>query len=90
MLAPKNTKASAATEAARAAAPFKTHETVKHGIIVANRKKKEERKATDVKTPPPSKKEGAVLKDPSTCKGKPTKTKGNGGSRAFVPWCNKR
>lgn len=30
-----------------------------------------------------------TLKDDDRCKSRPTKTRGNGGSRAFVPWCKK-
>lgn len=29
------------------------------------------------------------LNDRPKCKTRPTETKGNGGSRSFVPWCNK-
>lgn len=30
------------------------------------------------------------LPDAPTCKARPERSKGNGGSRAFVPWCNRR
>lgn len=28
--------------------------------------------------------------EPATCKARPEKTKGNGGSRPFVPWCSRK
>ena len=32
----------------------------------------------------------ALKQLPSACKARPTKTKGSGGSRDFVPWCSKK
>ena len=32
----------------------------------------------------------ALKQDLQTCKARPTKTKGSGNSRAFVPWCSKK
>ena len=32
----------------------------------------------------------ALKQLPATCKARPTKSKGSGGSRDFVPWCSKK
>lgn len=32
----------------------------------------------------------ALKQAPATCKARPTKTKGSGASRDFVPWCSKK
>lgn len=39
------------------------------------------------KTPTPAPDRTTALDDKMTCKGRPTKNKGKGGSRSFVPWC---
>lgn len=40
--------------------------------------------------PEHDKRHSTELRDGSTCKPRPTKTKGNGSSRAFVPWCDRK
>lgn len=42
-----------------------------------------------VKNSEPVKQSPKKVREPITCKSRPKKNKGSGGSRAFVPWCKR-